>query len=369
MGVLFKNAEALENLHHIDTVVLDKTGTLTTGKPEVTDILPGSADISRLMRIAAALESKSEHPFAKAILKKMGSNTYPEADGFETLPGRGVAGTISGIRYYGGNDRLMQELGIAIPEMAALAGEGKTPLHFASEKGEYLGTIAAADVLKSDSMAAVGAMQKLRLDVVMLTGDNEATAKAIAAKAGITHVISDVLPTHKAEAVKKLQQKGHKVLMVGDGINDAPALVTADVGMAIGAGTDIAMESADIVLMNSPLASGNIRCVGSLLSEYSKVGSYRVWSISAAVMTNSLFRFTTSFPSASISDICAPQEVSRALVVSFPFWMMIPAKSSRWVQALSPFRSAFMSRVIANSSVYVHSPLFTISYISAASYP
>ncbi len=255
MGVLFKNAEALENLHHIDTVVLDKTGTLTTGRPEVTDILPGAADISRLMRIAAALESKSEHPFAKAILKKMGSNSYSQAEDFETLPGRGVAGTVRGIRYFGGNGRLMQELGVAIPDMQALAAEGKTPLHFASEKGEYLGTIAAADVLKADSMAAVEAMQNLKLDVVMLTGDNEATAKAIAAKAGISHVISDVLPTHKAEAVKKLQSAGHKVLMVGDGINDAPALVTADVGMAIGAGTDIAMESADIVLMNSSLAS------------------------------------------------------------------------------------------------------------------
>ncbi|MBQ3192723.1 MAG: heavy metal translocating P-type ATPase [Oscillospiraceae bacterium] len=255
MGVLFKNAEALENLHHIDTVVLDKTGTLTTGKPEVTDILPGKADVSDLMRIASALESKSEHPFAKAILKKMGNHAYPEAVDFETLPGRGVAGTIRGVRYYGGNARLMQEIGVTVPELPELASQGKTPLHFGSEKGEYLGTIAAADVLKLDSLAAVQAMQKLHLDVVMLTGDNEATAKAIAAKAGITHVISDVLPTDKAGAVQKLQQQGHKVLMVGDGINDAPALVTADVGMAIGAGTDIAMESADIVLMNSTLAA------------------------------------------------------------------------------------------------------------------
>ena len=255
MGVLFKNAEALENLHHIDTVVLDKTGTLTTGKPEVTDILPGKADAARLMRIASALESKSEHPFAKAILRKMGNTLYPEASDFETLPGRGVAGRVDGVRCYGGNGRLMQELGIAVPALPELAAEGKTPLHFANEKGEYLGTIAAADVLKSDSMAAVAAMQKLHLDVVMLTGDNEATAKSIAAKAGITHVISDVLPTDKAGAVKKLQESGHRVLMVGDGINDAPALVTADVGMAIGAGTDIAMESADIVLMNSSLAS------------------------------------------------------------------------------------------------------------------
>ncbi len=255
MGVLFKNAQALENLHHIDTVVLDKTGTLTTGKPEVTDILPGKAGSAELMRIASALESKSEHPFAKAILRKMGNRPYPEAADFETLPGRGVAGRVNGVLCYGGNGRLMQELSVAVPELPELAKQGKTPLHFANEKGEYLGTIAAADVLKADSMAAVAAMQKLHLDVVMLTGDNEATAKAIASKAGISHVISDVLPTDKAGAVKKLQEAGHRVLMVGDGINDAPALVTADVGMAIGAGTDIAMESADIVLMNSSLAA------------------------------------------------------------------------------------------------------------------
>ena len=255
MGVLFKNAEALENLHHIDTVVLDKTGTLTTGKPEVTDILPGEATLTELMKTAAALESKSEHPFAKAILRKMGKNSYPAAEAFETLPGRGVAATVKGVRCYGGNGRLMQELGIAVPDLSHLSREGKTPLHFAEETGRYLGSIAAADVLKPDSQAAVLAMQELKLDVVMLTGDNEATAKAIAQNAGITHVISDVLPTDKANAVKKLQSEGHKVLMVGDGINDAPALVTADVGIAIGAGTDIAMESADVVLMNNSLAA------------------------------------------------------------------------------------------------------------------
>ena len=255
MGVLFKNAEALENLHHIDTVVLDKTGTLTTGKPEVTDILPFKANASELLQISAALESKSEHPFAKAIVKKMGSSPTQCVTDFETIPGRGVAGSINGIRYFGGNGRLMEELGVAVPDFTDLSSQGKTPLHFANEKGEYLGTIAAADVLKADSVAAVEAMQKLHLDVVMLTGDNEATAQSIADKAGITHVISDVLPTDKAGAVKKLQQEGHRVLMVGDGINDAPALVTADVGMAIGAGTDIAMESADIVLMNSTLTA------------------------------------------------------------------------------------------------------------------
>ncbi len=255
MGVLFKNAESLENLHHIDTVVLDKTGTLTTGKPEVTDVLPGAVGEDTLMEIASALEAKSEHPFAKAILRKMGRKPYPEAANFETLPGRGVAGDVGGVRYYGGNGRLMEELGVTVPEQPQLNSQGKTPLHFANEKGVYYGTIAAADVLKADSVAAVEAMQRLHLDVVMLTGDNEATARAIAAKAGITHVISDVLPTDKAGAVKKLQEAGHRVLMVGDGINDAPALVTADVGMAIGAGTDIAMESADVVLMNSSLAS------------------------------------------------------------------------------------------------------------------
>lgn len=255
MGVLFKNAQALENLHHIDTVILDKTGTLTTGKPEVTDILPGEVSLTELMKTAAALESKSEHPFAKAILKKMGRNSYPAALDFETLPGRGVAATVNGIRCYGGNGRLMQELGVTIPDLSHLAREGKTPLHFADGTGRYLGTIAAADVLKADSQAAIQAMQELKLDIVMLTGDNEVTARAIAGKAGISHVISDVLPTDKAGAVKKLQAQGHRVLMVGDGINDAPALVTADVGIAIGAGTDIAMDSADVVLMNSSLAA------------------------------------------------------------------------------------------------------------------
>lgn len=255
MGVLFKNAQALENLHRVDTVVLDKTGTLTTGKPEVTDILPGEADAKQLLQIAAALESRSEHPYAKAIMKKIGHESFPEAENFETLPGRGVSGTVDGVRCYGGNGRLMEELGISIPDFPQLADQGKTPLHFATEKGQYLGTIAAADVLKSDSMEAVAALHKAGLDVVMLTGDNQATARTIAEKAGITHVISDVLPTEKAGAVEQLQSQGHRVLMVGDGINDAPALATADVGMAIGAGTDIAMESADIVLMNSSLAS------------------------------------------------------------------------------------------------------------------
>lgn len=253
MGVLFKNAQALENLHKVDTVVLDKTGTLTIGKPSVTDILPGEVDDKTLLSIAASLESKSEHPFAKAILEKVENASYPNADNFETIPGMGVAADINGMRYYGGNYRLMERLGVRLSRELTLSQQGKTPLYFAREDGLFLGTIAAADVLKPDSVQAVQAMKSLGLDVVMLTGDNAGTASAIAEKAGIEHVISDVLPGDKAGAVQKLRSQGHRVLMVGDGINDAPALVSADVGIAIGAGTDIAIESADIVLMNGSL--------------------------------------------------------------------------------------------------------------------
>ena len=253
MGILFKNAEALENLHRIDTVVLDKTGTITTGKPSVTAVYPGTADGKTLLQIACALEEKSEHPFAKAILSHYGNGCYPKGDAYETLPGKGVTATVDGKRYYGGNGRLMKELGVILPQLPELAS-GSTPLHFACEDGTYLGTITAADVLREDSAAAVEAMKKLGLDVIMLTGDNEATAKAIATQAGIKCVIADVLPGDKAGAVQSLRDAGRHVLMVGDGINDAPALVTADVGMAIGTGTDIAMEAADVVLMNHSLA-------------------------------------------------------------------------------------------------------------------
>ena len=253
MGVLFKNAESLENLHHVDTVVLDKTGTLTTGKPAVTDMIAATVSSGHLLKIACALESRSEHPFAKAIMDYNGDNTFPEVSDFETIPGMGVAGNVEGVRCFGGNRRLMEELNISVPEFTELKDQGKTPLYFASAN-QYFGAIAAADVLKADSVAAVEAMRQLKLDVVMLTGDNEKTAQAIAQRAGIHHVVSDVLPGDKAGVVRSFQEKGHRVLMVGDGINDAPALVTADVGMAIGAGTDIAMESADVVLMNSSLA-------------------------------------------------------------------------------------------------------------------
>ena len=249
MGVLFKNAAALENLHHVDTVVLDKTGTLTLGKPVVTDVL---GNRNELLPIAAALEAPSEHPFAKAIMEYAGDMAYPAAESFETIPGLGVAALVNGMRCLGGNRRLMEQNGISVPDYSDLAEQGKTPLYFAAD-GKFLGSIAAADVLKPDSVAAVEAMVKMHLDVVMLTGDNMATAKTIAAQAGIDHVIADVLPGDKAETVKRLKAQGRRVTMVGDGINDAPALVNADVGIAIGAGTDVAVDSADIVLMTGSL--------------------------------------------------------------------------------------------------------------------
>lgn len=253
LGVLFKNAESLENLHKVDTVVLDKTGTLTAGKPAVTDVFPGAVDADRLLAVAASLEAPSEHPFAKAIIAFYSDRKTLPTEDFETLPGRGVSAIIEKKRYYGGNRRLMESIGVEVPGYPELADDGKTPLYFACEDKTYLGAIAASDVLKVDSVEAVKAMQALHLDVVMLTGDNEKTAKSIAHKAGITHVVADVLPGDKAGAIEKLRSEGRNVLMVGDGINDAPALVSADVGMAIGTGTDIAIDSANVVLMNPSL--------------------------------------------------------------------------------------------------------------------
>ena len=264
MGVLYKTAQSLESLHKVDTVVLDKTGTLTLGKPAVTDVIPADESREMLMRIAAALESKSEHPFAKAILASCDLVQIPEVCQFETLPGRGVCGIIENKRYFGGNMRLMEESRIHVPAYPELAEEGKTPLYFACEDGRFLGVIAAADVLREDSVEAVSRMKKMGLNVIMLTGDNRTTAKAIAEKAGIETVISDVMPQDKAARIVSLQESGKCVLMVGDGINDAPALVSADVGMAIGAGTDIAIESADIVLMKQGLPSV---CEAILLSK------------------------------------------------------------------------------------------------------
>jgi len=261
MGVLFRTAQSLETLHSVDTVVFDKTGTLSVGKPSVTNIVPGTVNAQELMAIASGLECFSEHPFARAIMQQQGSAPYVAATQFQTLPGKGVCGILDGVTYYGGNLRLMEELGVVVPAFEKESASGKTPLYFASDKGQYLGAILAADVLKPDSAKAVERLKKMHIQVVMLTGDNAATAAAIAAEAGIERVISDVLPGDKADAVRALQRDGHRVLMVGDGINDAPALVCADVGMAIGAGTDIAVEAADVVLTGAGLM-GVVDAVG-----------------------------------------------------------------------------------------------------------
>lgn len=253
MGVLFKNAQALENLHKIDTVVLDKTGTITQGKPAVIAVIPNNLTEKRLLEIAGAIEARSEHPFAKAIMSYAKDISIPSVNDFAVLPGKGVSAMLDGIQYYGGNMALMEEIGVNAPDMMSYRQSGGTPLYFADDTGNYLGCIVAADVIRQDARFAIDRLKALHLDVVMLTGDNQRTAQAIAEQAGVDRVVADVLPTEKAGVVRDLQKAGHRVLMVGDGINDAPALATADVGMAIGAGTDIAMESADVVLINNAL--------------------------------------------------------------------------------------------------------------------
>ena len=253
LGILFKNAEALESLHNVDTVVFDKTGTLTVGQPSVTDVIVCHGDKDTLLCIARSLEIPSEHPFAKAVVGYTEHIAEKQTTEFETIPGQGVSACIDGVRYLGGNQRLMETYGIAVPEYSEYRKIGKTPLYFASCDGVLIGVIVTADILKPESSEAVKQLRSLGLDVVMLTGDNEATAKAIAYGAGITHIVSDVLPTEKAKEVESIRSGGRKVMMVGDGINDAPALVSADVGMAIGAGTDVAIESASVVLMRDSL--------------------------------------------------------------------------------------------------------------------
>ena len=258
-GILIKSAEALETLHSVDTVVLDKTGTLTRGEPVVTDIIPGTdMDQEGLLTLAACLEGPSEHPLAAAIVaesKKRGLSLARVED-FSALHGRGVRAALGGHVFLGGNRAMMEETGVnlgAFGEKAEeLAAQGKTPLYFADEH-KVLGLIAVADTPKPTSAAAVAAFQKLGLEVVMLTGDNQRTADAIGKELGLTQVMAQVLPQDKERKVRELQDQGKKVAMVGDGINDAPALARADVGLAIGAGTDVAMESADIVLMKSDL--------------------------------------------------------------------------------------------------------------------
>lgn len=265
MGILIKSAESLENLHNVDTVVLDKTGTITSGHPAVTDILVLDSSLTEeaFLTEAAGAELGSEHPLAQAVVEraKAAGLTLPKTTAFEAVAGRGIRAEVSGRKYLAGNLAFLEEnhLPTTLEERSAakslvnkLAQEGKTPLLFVRD-GKLVGVVAVADTVRETSRTAIHRLQQMGLQVVMLTGDNKVTAEAIRKELGIQQAISDVLPTQKEAHIRTLQEEGHKVAMVGDGINDAPALTRADIGIAIGAGTDIAIESADVVLMKDSL--------------------------------------------------------------------------------------------------------------------
>ncbi len=260
-GILIKSAESLETLHSVDTVVLDKTGTITSGHPSVTDVMPLTDSLSEaeLLQEAAAVELGSEHPLAQAVVEKAKAEglCIPSAETFEAQAGRGVRARVGGREYLAGNAAFMKENGLdaggrIAGELDRLAKEGKTPLLF-SRDGAVRGIIAVADTVRDSSREAIRRFHRMGLRVVMLTGDNRLTAEAIRRQLDIEEAIADVLPTEKEACVRALQEKGHKVAMVGDGVNDAPALTRADIGIAIGAGTDIAIDSADVVLMKDSL--------------------------------------------------------------------------------------------------------------------
>jgi len=258
MGVLFRRGTALEVLARIDAIVLDKTGTLTRSQPELTDFDAINADKMETLRLVAAAETKSEHPIAEAIVRGAREKglDIPAADSFKAEPGFGIEADVEGHKVQAGADRYMERLGIdlsSVREQAAALGEqAKTPL-YAAVDGNLAAIIAVADALKEGSVEAIKALQALGLETAMLTGDNRRTADAIAGDIGIDRVMAEVLPDQKADEIKRLQAEGKKVAFVGDGINDAPALAQADVGIAIGTGTDIAMEAGDVVLMSGDL--------------------------------------------------------------------------------------------------------------------
>ena len=257
-GILIKSAEALETAHSVNTVVLDKTGTITQGKPVVTDVLTLGTERDELLTVAASLEKRSEHPLAEAIASEAEKEqlTLLPVEHFEQIPGQGLCAAVDGRNCLAGNRRMMEANGISGDPLfsrgEALAEDGKTPLYFARE-GRLLGLIAVADVVKPTSAQAVAELSAMGIEVVMLTGDNERTAEAIRRQVGVDRVVAEVLPQDKEREIRRLQEGGKKVAMVDDGINDAPALARADVGIAIGVGTDVAIESADIVLMRSDL--------------------------------------------------------------------------------------------------------------------
>lgn len=256
-GILIKSGEALETAHNVKSVVLDKTGTITQGKPVVTDV-DTNMDRERFLSIAAGLEKGSEHPLAEAILEYTQTNHIKgqKTEEFLSVPGQGIKGKINGTWYFAGNSRMMKEQGISLglyeKRLESLADQGKTPMIFADEK-KVIGILSVADVVKPTSREAVRQMKELGIEVVMLTGDNRRTAEAIRKKLDIDKVIAEVMPQDKEREIAKLQEQGRTVAMIGDGVNDAPALARADVGMAIGAGTDVAIESADVVLMKNDL--------------------------------------------------------------------------------------------------------------------
>jgi Cu+-exporting ATPase len=258
-GILFKGGAALEQTHRVQTVVLDKTGTLTEGRPVVTDVVPldGLAP-AELLRLAAAAERGSEHPLGEAIVRGAAEQGLAEtrADRFQAIPGKGIEASIEGREVLLGNESLLKERGVEVGPLAAgwaeLASAGKTPM-FIAVGGKAAGIVAVADLPKPSSARAVKTLREMGLEVVMLTGDNHRTARAVAAAVGVDRVLAEVLPKDKAEAVKSLQAEGRRVAMVGDGINDAAALAQADIGIAIGSGTDVAIESADLVLMRDDL--------------------------------------------------------------------------------------------------------------------
>lgn len=258
-GILIKGGEALETAHKINTIVFDKTGTITEGKPDVTDVLITEGnDTDNLLQLTASAEKNSEHPLGQAIVRGAQNKGLEilTVDHFESITGRGIQAEINGQTILAGNRKLMDENGISLTKLNAesdrLAEEGKTPMYIAID-GQLAGIVAVADVVKQSSRAAIASLRKMGIEVAMITGDNKKTAAAIAKQVGIDRVLAEVLPQDKSNEVKKLQNEGLKVAMVGDGINDAPALAQAEIGIAIGSGTDVAMESADIVLMRSDL--------------------------------------------------------------------------------------------------------------------